>query len=164
MTVRVEPETPALAPAIRLLLLEAFPTSLEADLVDRLRGDRDIEIGIVAREADAAIGYAAFSPLMAPMRALGLAPLAIAPHRQGRGIGGAVVRAGLARARASGWQAVFVLGDPAYYARFGFDAAAASGFASPYAGPHFMALSLNASALPVRTGRVDYAAAFRDLE
>ncbi|HEY0802646.1 MAG TPA: N-acetyltransferase [Steroidobacteraceae bacterium] len=42
----------------------------------------------------------------------------------------------------AGWACVFVLGDPAYYTRFDFDTALASGFKSPYAGPHFMALAL----------------------
>lgn len=49
-----------------------------------------------------------------------LAPLAVAPDRQGRGIGSALVRAGLRRLARAGVAHVFVLGDPAYYGRFGF--------------------------------------------
>ncbi len=164
MTVRVTLETPDQIPAIRRLLLEAFPTSLEADLVDRLRHDGDITIGVVAVATDAVVGHAVFSPMTASMKALGLGPVAVRPSWQARGVGSMLIRNGLERAKKAGWDAVFVLGDPAYYSRFGFDTAAASGFASPYAGRHFMALSLNACPLPVRTGRVDYAPAFRDLE
>ena len=65
--------------------------------------------------------------------------------------------------RADGWEAVFVLGDPAYYERFGFSVAAAAGFASPYAGPYFMALGLNDGIIAPRTGRLAYARAFQDL-
>lgn len=57
----------------------------------------------------------------------GLAPLAVLPGRQGWGIGSALVRAALARAKEVGWAAAFVLGDPAYYGRFGFAADAARG-------------------------------------
>jgi putative acetyltransferase len=58
------------------------------------------------------------------------------------------VRAALARARAGGWAAVFVLGDPAFYDRFGFEAEAARGYACPYAGEHFMAVPLGPEPLP----------------
>jgi putative acetyltransferase len=57
-----------------------------------------------------------------------------------------------------------VLGDPAYYRRFGFDADAARGFESPYADPYFLVLALGSAGLSARSGRVDYAPAFRDLE
>ncbi len=43
---------------------------------------------------------------------------------------------------------MFVLGDPAYYGRFGFDAGAAHGYAGPYAGEHFMAAPLGPAPLP----------------
>jgi len=53
-----------------------------------------------------------------------------------------------------GWQGVFVLSNPEYYSRFGFDAILASGFKSPYSGSHLMALVLCAS-LPVTAGMVE---------
>ncbi len=149
--------------AIRALLVEAFPTSLEADLVDRLRADGDIAAAHVAREAGEVVGYVALSPLAAPMRALGLGPLAVAPRLRRHGIGKSLVTEALEQATNDAWEAVFVLGDPAYYGRFGFSAADASRFETPYAGPYFMALALNASGLRVRTGHIGYAPAFRDL-
>jgi putative acetyltransferase len=68
----------------------------------------------------------------------------------------------LKQAREQEWEAVFVLGDPAYYQRFGFRVDLARGFSSPYAGPHFMALSLGAR-LRISGGRIDYAPAFASL-
>lgn len=161
---RIKPENADLESAIRAVLLEAFPASVEADLVDRLRRDGDLAISLVATEDDAVVGYAAFSPMTAPFKALGLGPVAVAPDQHRRGIGSRLIQDGLSLAKKNGWDAVFVLGDPAYYTRFGFDAAAASGFASTYAGPYFMLLSLSGTELPARSGSVAYAPAFRDLE
>ncbi len=95
-------------------------------------------------------------------RAVALAPLSVAPARQGQGIGASLVRAAIERARGEGWEAIFVLGDRGYYERFGFDAAAAEGFATPYAGAHFMVLSLTAT-LPARNGELRHAPAFAAL-
>ena len=93
--------------------------------------------------------------------AVALAPLAVAADLRRRGIGAALVRRGLALLAERGEQLVFVLGDPAYYARFGFDPGAAGSFQSPYAGPRFMALRLARSA-PMN-GIVRYPPAFRPL-
>lgn len=109
------------------------------------------------------VGHIVLSRMDAPFRALGLAPLAVRADRQGQAIGSRLIVAALDDARAEGFDAVFVLGDPAYYGRFGFSAAAAEGFESPYAGPYLMVAALGRHALPVRTGRVAYAAAFADL-
>ena len=159
----VRPETPSLSPHIRALLCAAFPTTAEADLVDRLRQDGDVAFALVALEGDALVGHVVLSPMSAPMRALGLGPVAVAPSRHRQGVGRRLIEAALECARADGWEAVFVLGDPAYYERFGFSVAAAAGFASPYAGPYFMALGLNDGIIAPRTGRLDYARAFQDL-
>ena len=148
--------------AVRDLLIAAFPGPDEAQLVERLRTDGAAAIELAAREDSRIVGHILFSPLQAPMRALALAPLAVAPDRQSAGIGSALVQAGHDRAREEGWDAVFVLGDPGYYGRFGYDAALAAGFESPYAGPHFMALALGRAALP-RHGAVTHAPAFAAL-
>lgn len=66
--------------------------------------------------------------------ALLLGPLAVAPEAQGRGIGGALVRRALRDARRRGHRAVLLVGDAAYYGRFGFSAQATSGLRMP--GPH----------------------------
>jgi putative acetyltransferase len=154
-------ETPADRAAIRRVHLESFPTAAEADLVDQLRRDGDVVLSLVAEEGGVVTGHVLFSRMTAPFRALGLAPVAVLPDYRRRGIAARLIEDGLARLAAD-WDAVFVLGDPAYYGRFGFDAGLAAGFANPYAGPHFMVKSL-AGKLPSNQGPVGYAAAFARL-
>ena len=160
MTIRAA--EPADHGAIRELLVAAFPGPDEAQLVARLRADGAAAIELVAEQGNSIIGHILLSPVQAPFRALALAPVAVAREHQRTGIGSAMIEAAHAIARDHGWTAVFVLGDPSYYRRFGFDPALAAGFSSPYAGPYFMALAL-AGALPTRTGRVEHAAAFASL-
>src|SRR3546814_9680333 len=95
------------------------------------------------------------------MRALALAPVGVRPDRQGQGIGSALIRNGIDRARNEGWNAVFVLGEPDYYRRFGFDADAARGYACAYAGECFMVQALGSTHIP-RSGRIAYPAPFED--
>jgi putative acetyltransferase len=101
--------------------------------------------------------------MTAPFRALGLGPVGVDLAGQKAGVGSQLIVDGLERARQEGWQAVFVLGDPAYYRRFGFTPELAAGFSSPYGGPHLMALALQGP-LPVRTGDITYAKAFEVFE
>lgn len=141
-----------------------FPSDAEAQLVDCLRADGDLILSLVCESGGAMDGHIAFSQMRAPFRALGLAPLSVLPARQRAGIGSALIREGLSCARAQGWEGVFVLGDNAYYERFGFRAALAKDFSCRFAGPHFMALSLNGGSLPAREGDVAYAPAFDALD
>jgi putative acetyltransferase len=159
MTVRDETETDRAA--VHAIVHAAFGQENEAVLVDRLRAGGDAQISLVAVDASGVIGHVMFSEMIAPFRALGLAPVSVAPERQGQGTGTRLIEAGIRQARALGYDAVFVLGDQNYYSRFGFDAAAAVGYVSPYAGPHLAILTLTDGPLP-RAGRVDYAPAFAD--
>ena len=150
-------------PAVDALLEQAFGGRAEAELVRQLRGDGDAEIELVVELAGQVAGHVLFSALQAPMRALALAPLAVAPRQQRQGIGTKLVRAGHELARMAGWHTIFVVGDPGYYARFGYDPALAAPFDSPYAGPHFMALRLDPE-VRLDGGTVRYAPAFQALE
>ena len=149
--------------AIRSLLVAAFGGDGEADLVDRLRGDGDAAIELVAEEDGRMVGHILFSPVAQPERTLALAPLAVLPERQGSGIGSRLIRNGHETAQSRGWTAVFVLGEPDYYRRFGYDLALAEPFDSPYAGPYFMALRLD-ERVPLSGGPVRHAPAFQALE
>jgi putative acetyltransferase len=140
----------------------AFGRADVARLVGQLRTDGDAVISVVAVIGGIAVGHVMLSRMVAPFRALALAPVSVAPEHQRRGIGSSLVKEGLKQAREQEWEAVFVLGAPAYYERFGFRVDLAQDFSSPYAGPHFMALSLGAR-LPASRGRVDYAPAFASL-
>jgi putative acetyltransferase len=157
----IREETLADCAAIRRVHLESFPSSAEADLVDGLRADGDIRLSLVAEEGGAIVGHVLFSRMTAPFRALGLAPVAVLPSCRRRGVAARLIETGLTLAAARGWEAVFVLGDAAYYGRFGFEAAAAARYGNPYAGPHFMMKTL--TPLSITEGRVDYAPAFARL-
>lgn len=160
----IRPEGPCDHHALRALHRACFPTPAEAELVDRLRADGDVVISLLSCDEDRLIGHVLLSRMTAPFRALGLGPVAVAESHRRQGIAADLVRAAILEARAQGWQAIFVLGDPAYYGRFGFSAALAAGFQSPYAGPYLMALALQTEPLPVLQGRVEYATAFAGLE
>lgn len=158
----VRPEVPADIAAIRHAVSAAFGGAAEAGLVERLRAEGDGVLSLVALVGPALVGHVFLSRMRAPFRALALAPVSVQPQSQRAGVGSLLIRAALRRARDDGWQAAFVLGDPAYYRRFGFDPAAAAGFVSPYAGPHLMAAVL-LPPVPTTTGRVCHATAFAAL-
>lgn len=139
---RLRPAMESDAEAVRATVAAAFGRTDEADLVDRLRADGDAVVSLVAEDEGKVVGHLTLSRMTAPFRALALAPVSVTPGRQGRGIGSAMILAAVEAARLGGWQGVFVLGDQAYYSRFGFDVAAAKGFDSPFAGDHFALLAL----------------------
>lgn len=116
--------------AISALITAAFLTAEhsagnEAAIVERLRQANNLAVSLVATEPDRIVGHVAFSPVTIDGRRdhwFGLGPVAVAPDRQGRGIGSALIEAGLARLRDRGTTGCVVLGEPAYYGRFGFTA------------------------------------------
>jgi putative acetyltransferase len=148
--------------AIHELVAAAFQRADEAVLIDRLRSDEGCVISLVAVEGDEIIGHILFSRMTAPFRALGLGPVSVKPSRQRAGIGSLLIRTGLDRASGAGWRAVFVLGDPKFYGRFGFDPDLAGGFTCRYSGPHLMALALGRE-LPATEGVIEYTPAFDSL-
>ena len=76
-------------------------------------------------------------------------------HLQRQGIAAQLIEEGVKQAKAGGWEGIFVLGDPAYYERFGFSVSAAEKFKSPYAGPYLMLLILNEDSLISWSGRTE---------
>jgi putative acetyltransferase len=152
----MRPEGNGDADAIRHVLVEAFGGEPEAELVRALRNNGALTLSFVACAPEEIVGHVAFSPMHAeghPEREdiLGLAPVAVHPRWQRRGIGSALIRLGLQECRRRGVAAVFVLGAPAFYARFGFIAAHARWFRCVHQAPPdaLQVLLLgNASALP----------------
>ncbi|ALH81614.1 GNAT family N-acetyltransferase [Sphingopyxis macrogoltabida] len=137
----------------------------EADLVRMVGEDGDTLVSLVAESGGAIIGHVLFSRMDvdadgAALSAAGLAPVSVAPAFQRQGIGDALIRAGLEVLRAQGVTISFVLGHEAYYPRFGYSTDLAARFASPFAGPHFMAMMLDSDAAWPLGGRADYAPAF----
>ncbi|HET7317342.1 MAG TPA: N-acetyltransferase [Sphingomicrobium sp.] len=151
---------------IRRVLSRAFPTELEADLVEQLERDGDVVISLVAEDRDI-VGHLLLSRMRAEadgqrLAALGLGPVGVIPDRHGQGIGSALIHHACREARGCGAQMLFVLGEPAYYGRFGFDADVAAPFASPYSGPYFQALPL-VELSPINSGVAEYPLAFAAL-
>lgn len=159
--VKIRPEEPADGAAVWAVNRAAFETQAEADLVDALRAQASPLISLVA-EADSVVGHICFSPVTLSghpdLALMGLAPMAVRPDFQRRGIGSALVTAGLARCRELRQRAVVVLGHPRFYPRFGFVPASRYGIFSEYrvADEVFMVLELEPGSLAGKSGTIRY--------
>lgn len=161
----IREETPRDHDAIREVNRLAFKGEDEAQLVDRLRADGLVVASLVAVEGGRVVGHILFSelPIETPngvVRAAALAPMAVRPERQRRGIGCALVRQGLEVCRERGHSIILVVGHPTYYPRFGFSAERAGNLRAPFSGDAFMALELTPGALEGVVGTVRYPEAF----
>ena len=171
MSIAIRPATGGDVAAIDALLRAAFADPDEAVLVQQLCIDGDMVLTLVAddEESGALAGVIVFSRMRAEIAgksiaAVALAPLAVGIAYRRQGVAEALVQAGLAQLTDAGAMLAFVLGDPAYYQRFGFSADWARGFASPYAGDYLMALPLQGGAMPCgERGAATHARAFAQL-
>lgn len=132
-------------PAVRTVLAVAFDSMAEADMVERLRSDGDVLVELVATEWEVVVGSVMFSKATVTgdhgiSSLAALAPLAVSPAHRRRGVGARLVRYGLAQL--VGVTGVVVLGDPAYYGRFGFEGRLCADYSSPWAGPYLQAIDL----------------------
>ena len=163
---QIRSEQPDDIAAVHALNRAAFGTETEADLVDALRAHAQPVISLVAQDAGSIVGHLCFSPVTlsghAELKIMGLAPMAVLPAEQRRGIGSALVRDGIGRCKQLGFVAVVVLGHPEYYPRFGFVQASRFGIRSDYDVPDevFMALELEAGVLHGKSGTIRYHSAF----
>ncbi|WP_374643261.1 GNAT family N-acetyltransferase [Tabrizicola sp.] len=131
----------------------------EAAIIDALRSAGRLTLSLVAEADGRIVGHVAFSPVTIAGEDIGwsgLGPVSVLPQIQGKGIGGALIRNGLSRIRSEGWKGCVVVGDPAYYQRFGF--APEPGLVFEGVPPeYFMALTF---AGPTPSGNVIYEPAF----
>jgi putative acetyltransferase len=124
----IRPETPHDFRAIETVHIEAFanhPYSKQTEhlIVNALRDDRALTVSLVAEIDGKVVGHIAFSPVKingrdCPWFVLG--PVGVLPHHQRRGIGQELIREGLKAIRNLGAEGCVLVGDPAYYSRFGF--------------------------------------------
>ena len=161
----IREETPADYDAVREVNRRAFGQEDEARLVDALREAGVVVASLVAEEDGRIAGHILFTELAVetnagPLRAAALAPMAVEPGRQRRGVGSALVRRGIEVCRARGYDVILVVGHRDYYPRFGFSPERARTLDSVYSCDAFMALELTPGALDGRTGSVRYPAPF----
>jgi putative acetyltransferase len=163
----IRPERAADADAVRAVTMAAFGRPDEARIVDRLREHARVYIGLVATDGAAVVGHILFTSVTLRCdgtrhTVMALAPMSVLPARQRRGVGSALVRAGLAACRDAGHEVVIVVGHPAYYPRFGFVRARPLGLTSepPFPDEAFMAAELTRGALRGRRGVVVYGEEF----
>jgi putative acetyltransferase len=136
----VRPAQPAEMDAILNVVARAFVEEPEVvDLVRDLSRDEGYlpHLSLVAEEDGLLVGYVLFTRAHVQSEGtevaiLSLAPLAVLPSHQAKGVGSALVHAGLDAARSQGESIVVVLGHPTYYPRFGFRPAQELGLTVPH--------------------------------
>ncbi|HIL36260.1 MAG: N-acetyltransferase [bacterium] len=154
---------------IRAVHEAAFGSSLESGLVDALRDGGKLFSSMLAIEEAEVRGHVATSLVTIEFQGealvAGVAPLGVLPAHQRRGIGSALMWSIITAAREAGCAGLVLLGDPAYYGRFGFEPAATFDLRSHYTdGPAFQALALDPGAWADCRGQVRYDTSFDELD
>jgi putative acetyltransferase len=159
--VRIRRGTAADLVDIRRVHRLAFGRMEESKLVDALRRSGGLMWDQVAEVRGKVVGQVAFSPVQIDtptgvQPAVGLGPVAVLPDHQRRGLAGHMIGAGLEALRHQGHGIVVLLGDPAYYGRFGFEPAAEWGlrWSEPCPDGAFQAKALMPGALDALGGGV----------
>jgi putative acetyltransferase len=137
----IRPETKDDYAGVAAVNVAAFDQENEAELIDLIR-QTDLyvpELSLIAMDEGEVVGHVMFSYVTIEtdredLSVLDLAPLAVLPARQGKGIGSALTRHGLELVERRGEPLVLVEGIPAYYPRFGFERASPHGIHPPSPG------------------------------
>lgn len=166
----IRPEQPADIPAIHNVVAQAFQqafgSTAEATLVDKLRANGKAIVSLVAVDNDQIVGHILFSEVtLGDARIIGLAPVAVLPNQQKQGIGALLINAGIEACRNLGYGAMVVLGHSEYYPRFGFVPASRFGIKCEYdvSDEKFMAMELQPGALANCAGLAKYQPEFSEV-
>jgi putative acetyltransferase len=160
----IRPEQPGDFDAICNVNHRAFGRPNEGAVIERLRGDCDGLVSLVAVLDSKVVGHIFFSPVRLEAEdgrewsGMGLAPLAVSPECQRRGIGSDLVRAGLVDLRQTPCPFVVVLGDREFYSRLGFEPASRHGIRCKWDVPDgaFMILVLDQVGMRGASGLAEY--------
>lgn len=144
----------------------AFGQPQEANIIDKLRINCDNLLSLVAIENEKVVGHILFSPVTIEgqhgvIRGMGLAPMAVLPEMQHKGIGTQLVKSEIENLRKMQCPFIIILGHPEYYPRFGFERASLYGIKCQWEGipdDAFMILWLDKS----KMNRVSGLAKYRD--
>lgn len=165
----IRPEKPEDIESIRNINQKAFRQKNESELVDKLRKRDVLTISLVAVQDGEVVGHIAFSPVRiesgtSSFKAIALAPMAVLPGHQQKGIGSQLVRAGLEECRRIAYEIVFLVGHPDYYPRFGFVLAKPKGVGCEFQVPEeaWMLLELREGALAGRQGVAKFEPEFKE--
>ena len=173
MAIKIRLERPADIDDIHRVEAAAFGGEPHADLVDRLRAEDALLLSQVAELNGVIVAHAAYTLLSITDGDIiqhypGLGPIGVDPPFQRRGIGSALVRAGIGAMRDIGYGLLFLVGSPRYYPRFGFQPAQPLGFSSDYVEPggpheHFMVAILDERAPGSIRGHARFHPAFHEV-
>lgn len=157
--------------SIRQVNLAAFEQSNEAALVDKLRSNCKDFISFVAEEDNQLVGYIFFTPVKVETKkgiveGMGLAPMAVLPEYQKKGIGAKLIEKGVEELKNRGCPFVVVLGHAEYYPKFGFEVASKYGIRCKWEVPDeaFMVKILDGSSTASLKGKVKYHSEFDKME
>ena len=146
------------------LIHSSFGNKTESNLVKQLISDGDVLINLVVESSDTIIGNVVVSKItMEPDIGLfcgGVAPVSVVPDQQSSGVGSKLMTAVINESKKTGMDALFLLGDPNYYKRFGF---IVSKLKNDYSVEHFQELELTEGCLVYVKSKVTYANAFLNL-
>lgn len=167
--IKIRAESATDSAAIERVVRAAFPGDGEARLVAALRKAGKLRASLVAEVTGQIVGHLALSnvtlePPTLVIDLVGLAPVAVQPEWQRQGIGSKLIESALRSCRELGIEAVVVLGEPAFYGRFGFRRASDFGLANVYGvDDPFMVIELQPNALAGVAATVRYASEFDQL-
>jgi putative acetyltransferase len=168
MKITIRPERKEDFSVIRQINRKAFHTDAEANLIEALRKSKVPIISLVAEYNDIVIGHILFSEVSLDghcpdILISGLAPMAVLPEYQRKGIGSQLVNEGINICLDAGYPAIVVLGHPLFYPRFGFEPSVNFKIKSEFDVPDevFMIKELTKDALTNCSGTIIYHAAFK---
>ena len=169
MSITIRKEDPKDIRQIQEVNERAFGQPQEANIVESLRRNCKEILSLVAVNDDRVVGHVLFSPAELEgggkrIKGMGLAPMAVLPEYQSKGIGSKLVEAGIEQLVQSGCPFIVVLGHAGYYPRFGFEPASRRGIRSAWDVPDeaFMILVLDGSAMQGITGIARYRPEFEE--